>query len=208
MDKPEYLRCKYQFSCAPFADYDVGEATPAASLYPIYNARDPTWRNASVNTLCKQCFVLLATALLLLSGAALADDRYGKQKVVYHINTDDPMVEKAALGNIQNHINAVGAQNLDLKVVLHGDGLALLLYPDTLSKLTKFKHANATDEMTARIDGLKNQGVKFEICANTVKGRNVDLASDVYDADNSEVVPSGVAELARLQSMGYTYIKP
>ncbi|MEJ2592871.1 MAG: DsrE family protein, partial [Candidatus Thiodiazotropha sp.] len=73
---------------------------------------------------------------------------------------------------------------------------------------TKFKHANATDEMTARIDGLKSQGVSFQICGNTVKGRNVDLASDLYDADPEDVVPSGVAELARLEGMGYSYIKP
>ncbi len=161
-----------------------------------------------MNTLLKRSFVLLVTALLLLNGAAMADDRYGKQKVVYHINYDDPGHQKAALGNIQNHINAVGAENLDIKVVLHGDGLALLLYPDSLAKLTKFKHANANDVMTARIDGLKNQGVSFQICGNTLKGRNVDLTSDVYDGDSGDVVPSGVAELSRLQGMGYTYIKP
>jgi uncharacterized protein len=146
-------------------------------------------------------FMLLAAPLMAAEGGA-------KMKVVYHINTDDPKTQAAALGNIQNHINAVGAENLDLRVVMHGDGLSLLIYPDALAKLTKFKHANATDTMTARIDGLKSQGVKFEICGNTVKGRNVDLASDLYDADPADVVPSGVAELANLQYQGFAYIKP
>jgi uncharacterized protein len=152
--------------------------------------------------------ILLLAGLLIASAGALAADRYGKQKVVYHINYDDPKMQVAALRNIQNHINAVGAENLDLKVVLHGNGLALLVYPDVLNKLTKFKRANATDEMTARIDGLKSQSVSFLICGNTVKGRNVDLANDLYDADPEDVVPSGVAELAHLQSQGYAYIKP
>lgn len=152
--------------------------------------------------------MLLLTTLTLLAGTAQAENRYGHQKVVYHINYDDPKHQLAVLRNIQNHINAVGKGNIDLKVVLHGDGLSLLIYPDSLDKLTKFKHANATDEMTARIDGLKSEGVSFMVCENTVKGRNVDVQSDLYDVDTADVVPSGVAELGRLESMGYAYVKP
>jgi hypothetical protein len=152
--------------------------------------------------------VLLLSMGLLFGGLASAGDRYGKQKVVYHINYDDPKHQASALGNIQNHINAVGADNLDVKVVLHGNGLSLLLDPDSLANLPKFKHANADQQMTARIDGLKQQGVVFDVCANTVKGRNVDVDTDLYNVDPGDIVPSGVAELARLQSMGYAYIKP
>ena len=145
---------------------------------------------------------------LLCSGLVSANDRYGKQKVVYHINYDDYKKESGALRNIQNHINAVGAENLDLKVVLHGNGLALLVEPDALAKLPKFKHANADEKMTATIDTLKGQGVVFDVCANTVKGRNVNIETDLYNVDQKDIVPSGVAELARLQGMGYAYIKP
>ena len=149
----------------------------------------------------------LVMGLGLIHGANAAE-RYGKQKVVYHINYDDPKQQASALGNIQNHINAVGAENLDLKVVLHGDGLALLLYPDALARVPKFKHANADEKMTAKIAGLKQQGVVFDVCANTLKGRNVNAETDLYDVDPDDIVPSGVAELAYLQSLGYTYIKP
>jgi len=139
---------------------------------------------------------------------AHAGDRYGKQKVVYHINYDNPKKQSGALRNIQNHINAVGAENLDLKVVLHGNGLSLLLDPDSLAKLKKFKYANANETMTAKIDGLKNQGVAFNVCANTVRGRKVDLDTDLYNVDNDDIVPSGVAEVAYLQANGYSYVKP
>lgn len=132
--------------------------------------------------------------------------RYSKQKVVYHINYYGAKQQAGALRNIQNHINAVGAENLDLKVVLHGNGVALLLEPDGLEG-TKMKEANATEEMQAKISGLKSQGVSFNICANTLKGRKVDT-SYLYDFSEADVVPSGVAELAHLQSQGYTYIKP
>jgi len=150
---------------------------------------------------------LIITTGLLLSSWVFAGD-YAKQKVVYHINYDNPKQQAGALRNIQNHINAVGAENLELKVVLHGNGLALLLEPDSLAKVPKFKNANATEDMTAKISGLKDQGVNFNVCANTLNGRKVDYLTDLYDVNDSDIVPSGVAEVAKLQAMGYSYIKP
>jgi len=149
----------------------------------------------------------LLVSSFLVAGQVSAGD-YGKQKVVYHINYDNPKQQAGALRNIQNHINAVGAENLDLKVVLHGNGLALLLEPESLPKLKKFKHANADDNMTAKVTDLKGQGVDFHVCANTVRGRKVDVETDLYDVSKEDIVPSGVAEVAKLQAMGYSYIKP
>ena len=150
---------------------------------------------------------MLAAVAMLAGMNVLAGDRYGKQKVVYHINYDDPKTQAGALRNIQNHINAVGAENLDLKVVMHGKGLTLLLTPDSVAN-TKLKMGNATDEIQAKISGLKDQGVGFQVCSNTLKGKKIDHEADLYDVDSADIVPSGVAELARLQAMGYTYIKP
>lgn len=150
----------------------------------------------------------LVTIFLLAVSAPLMAGTYAQQKVVYHVNSDDPATNRAALGNIQNHINAVGAENLDLRVVMHGNGLGLILLPDALGHVKKFKHANSDMNMQAKVDGLKNQGVSFKICANTIKGRNINPENDLYNFDEADVVPSGVAELAHLQAMGYTYIKP
>jgi len=162
-----------------------------------------------MKTLKNQLLIIILMSMSLLMAANVqANERYGKQKVVYHINYDNPKKQAGALRNIQNHINAVGAENLDLKVVLHGHGLSLLLDPDSLEKLKKFKQANATDTMTAKIDNLKSQGIDFNVCENTVRGRKVDLESDLYNVEKSDVVPSGVAEVARLQALGYSYIKP
>ena len=161
--------------------------------------------NTTKNQLLTALFIGIC---MLMMNTAQAGDRYGKQKVVYHINYDNPKKQSGALRNIQNHINAVGAENLDLKVVLHGNGLALLLEPDSLAELKKFKHANADDKMTAKIDGLKNQGVEFNVCANTVRGRKVDIETDLYNVNKDDIVPSGVAEVAYLQANGYSYVKP
>ena len=92
--------------------------------------------------------------------------------------------------------------------MLHGNGLALLLEPEALEKLTKFKSANADEVMTAKVSHLKDQGVSFHVCNNTIRGRKVSYEEDLYDVSEADIVPSGVAELAKLQAMGYTYIKP
>ncbi len=129
-----------------------------------------------------------------------------KQKVVYHINGGDAAQQAAALGNIRNHLTAIGTDKVDVKVVMHGDGLSLLLPPENLSQ-TKMKMANANPQMQARIDALKNDGVQFQICANTLQGRSIPTSA-LYGFQESDIVPSGVAQLSILQMQGYTYIKP
>ncbi|SFR14157.1 DsrE family protein [Poseidonocella sedimentorum] len=137
-------------------------------------------------------------ALALSSGAALADG-YGKQKVVYHINYtggEESRAYKGAMRNIQNHINAVGAENLEVKVVLHGNGLGLLM------------SAKQDEQLQTAVASLKGQAVGFAVCNNTLKGRDIDYSDDLYDVWEEDIVPSGVAELSKLQQEGFTYIKP
>lgn len=143
-------------------------------------------------------FIVLAVAAMA-GNVTHAGERYGKQKVVYHINYSGGEDDKAylrALNNIRNHIKAVGAENLDLKVVLHGDGVYLLR--DAVENL----------RLQSSVAGLKEQKVKFLICNNTLVGRKIDYGKDLYEVFEDDIVPSGVAELAHLQAQGYTYIKP
>ncbi|WP_019557793.1 DsrE family protein [Thiomicrorhabdus arctica] len=159
-----------------------------------------------VQKIFKLFLMVLVTSLSF--SAMAASDRYGKQKVVYHVNYDNAKKQSGTLRNIQNHINAVGAENLDVRVVMHGNGLSLILKPEALKDVPKFKSANATHVMTQKIDKLKLQGVSFNVCANTLKGRKVDVEKHLYDASQSDIVPSGVAELAYLQDQGFRYLRP
>lgn len=155
----------------------------------------------------KNLLAIFMGIAMFLTVNATANERYGKQKVVYHINFDNPKAQIGALGNVQHHIDAVGKENLNVIVLLHGKGLSLLLEPDE-AKYTKLKHGNATADMESRIAALKNQGVKFEVCANTLQGKHINYEDNLYDVVKGDIVPSGVAELSRLQQMGFTYIKP
>lgn len=141
---------------------------------------------------------ILAALALALSGAVASAEGYGKQRVVYHINYDGESGTsyRAAMNNVQNHINAVGAENLEVKVVLHGDGLGLLM------------SAKADDGLQTRVASLKGQNVSFHVCNNTLRGREISYEDDLYDVWEEDIVESGVAEVAHLQSQGFTYIKP
>jgi intracellular sulfur oxidation DsrE/DsrF family protein len=136
--------------------------------------------------------LLLAMAVPGLVSAETPDD---VTRVVYHVNQGDPAVHMGALRNVQNHINAVGADGMDIKVVMHGGGINLLI------------GANENPDLQAAVDSLKLQGVDFQVCRNTLVSRSVPLDA-LYDATEADVVPSGVAQLSILQREGYTYIKP
>lgn len=143
--------------------------------------------------------MLAVTIFAFASAPADASERYGKQKVVYHINYDGGDADKkyrGALRNIQNHINAVGAENIDVKVVLHGNGVSLL------------KSAMTNQKLQSDVTNLKTQRVAFAVCNNTLTGRKIDYKKDLFEVFDDNIVPSGVAELSYLQKQGYTYIKP
>lgn len=143
--------------------------------------------------------VFLALAAAATMGIAGDNGRYTKQKVVYHINENGGEGDNAylrALNNIQNHINAVGADNLHLKVVLHGDGVNVL------------RNATSNLRLQGQIANLKNQKVSFAICNNTLVQRKIDPETDLFEVFDEDIVPSGVAELSHLQQQGYTYVKP
>jgi uncharacterized protein len=115
-----------------------------------------------------------------------------QEKVVYHVN--DSSIARVAMRNVENHINA--SPDAKIVVVTHGKGIDFLLN-------------DAKDDKGAfapQVAGLKEKGVEFRVCRNTLKGRNLDDSAVIMEA---QVVPSGVAEIGRLQAReGFVYLKP
>jgi len=147
--------------------------------------------------------LVFAAALIGLSVSAAqagsAKNGYDKQKVVYHINNIHSAT--GALRNVKNHLNAVGDKNIDLIVVTHSSGAFALVEGSMGKKNKKGKVYNFNDT----IAGLANRGVKFQICANTIRGKKINKNKI---NENAEIIPSGVAQVAHLQQKGYLYVKP
>lgn len=116
-----------------------------------------------------------------------------EEKVVYHVNDSDNA--SAALRNIQNHINA--APDAKIVVVTHSKGIDFLLSG------AADKNGNPYE---VAVQGLKAKGVDFRVCNNTLVSRKLDPKSVIPEAS---IVPSGVAEIGKLQSKeGFVYLKP
>lgn len=144
----------------------------------------------------KSIITSIAALSLILSGWVFASASYAKQKVVYHVNYFDVKRSIGAMRNAQNHINALGQGNHEIRFVLHGNGVELLR-----------KVAQESPDAANRIDSLRSQGVNFNICANTLKGRRIAL-EDLHFAEQVDIVPSGVAEIGKLQQEGFVYLRP
>ncbi|MCL5060198.1 MAG: DsrE family protein [Candidatus Thermoplasmatota archaeon] len=128
--------------------------------------------------------LLLATAPLAASAA--------EEKVVYHVN--DSANARVAMNNVNNHLNA--APDAKIVVVTHGKGIDFLLNDAKDDK----------GEFAPVVAGLKEKGVDFRVCNNTLKARKLDASAVIPEAT---IVPSGVAEIGKLQAKeGYVYLKP
>ena len=107
--------------------------------------------------------VLLAT---LDPGPAFAGPKapagcYADQKVAYHnagARPEEAAYFKRALGNLRNHVDAVGKERVEIRVVSNGDGVAL------------FQAVVDDEDLASRIDALKAAGVRFLVCGQHPAG--------------------------------------
>jgi len=142
------------------------------------------------------CGALMIPAAQAASAAnssnAAAVEQAVQEKVVYHVN--DSAVARIAMRNAENHVSA--SPGVKIVVVTHGKGIDFLLN-------------DAKDDKGAyapQVAALKEIGVEFRVCRNTLKGRNLSDDAVIMEA---QVVPSGVAEIGRLQAReGFVYLKP
>lgn len=124
---------------------------------------------------------------------------YAPQKVVYHVATKGTWRDREAeawrlVSVLNNHVNAVKADKLTLQVVFQGDGVDAL------------RRAKDNPKLAAGFDLLKDKGVQFHVCANTLTARKIALET-LHNVKEDDLVPAGVAEFVRLQQEGYSYIK-
>ncbi len=134
---------------------------------------------------------LLAVVLASSFQAQAADEVI---KVVYHMSEGIPQASRA-INNIRNHLAA--DPKAKIVVVTHGLGIDFLL--DGATNQMDLPFAGAIGDLTAK-------GVEFRVCNNTLVSRKIDTSKVAMEA---KVVPSGVAEVARLQAReGFVYLRP
>ncbi len=138
----------------------------------------------------------LALAMLALAGSGIAAPAIAAEpvKVLYHLSEGIDQASRA-LANIRNHLRA--EPDSRIVVVAHGEGIRFLL-ADARERNGK--------PFDAAVAALAEQGVAFKVCRNTLTAHAVPAEKLLPQAT---LVPSGVAEVARLQAReGFVYLRP
>lgn len=151
-------------------------------------------------TIGKRKFFAWLTAAAAAAAAGCAStgetqtSAIGPDKIVYHFNSG---LEQASNGlrNIRNHLEV--NPKARIVVVTHALGV------DFLMKGKKDANGNPYEVI---VQDLKSQGVRFDVCQITLRNRKLTKDQFIEEVD---YVPSGVAEIARLQQReGYAYLRP
>ena len=109
-------------------------------------------------------------------------------KIVFHLSTDDTLVHKSLVRQLNNVLTAVPSATIE--VVCHGPGIYFLVTDKTI--------------VHDKISQLKTKGIAFAACENTLKERNITKDKIITEAI---FVPSALVEIITKQEEGWSYIK-
>ncbi|HVW93208.1 MAG TPA: hypothetical protein VHB74_11445 [Devosia sp.] len=114
-------------------------------------------------------------------------------KVAYHL-ADAEKID-FVLGNIENHFAGMGGPDrVHIALVVHGPALL------------GFEPGRANADRTRRLAALVAKGLDLGACGNTLKAQNLTVGQLLPGF--APVPEGGVVRLARLQAMGYAYLRP
>ncbi|MBC7383006.1 MAG: DsrE family protein [Bacteroidia bacterium] len=111
-----------------------------------------------------------------------------QHKVVFQVTSEDTLVHKSLIKQLNNMLTA--APGTKIEVVCHGSGINILVMDKTI--------------VHDKIQQMKNRGVLFMACENTLKERNIGKGKIISEA---RFVPSALIEIITKQEAGWSYIK-
>lgn len=133
---------------------------------------------------------LFASVAALATGKRASARDGKKYRAVFDLTADSPEKWDGALRNVENLRRALGPENVQAQIVVHGKAYPLV--------------QTSNLEMAERLRTLHAGGVRLSLCRNTMKRFNVSEESLFPFVDT---VDAAVAELVRQQTDGYAYVK-
>jgi intracellular sulfur oxidation DsrE/DsrF family protein len=110
-------------------------------------------------------------------------------QLVVQMVDNNPKVQNGLIKQLNNLKNGYG-EEITIEVVCHGPGL------DLLHK----ERSEYREELLA----LKERGIIFVACENTLKGRDIPREAIMEEFD---FVPMGIGEVMEKQEQGWSYVK-
>ncbi len=146
----------------------------------------PTIRRTLVATLGAAVLALAAPAAIAQSQAQPP----ARSKVVFQVSDDSEQKWNLALNNARNLQDDLGADNVEMEIVVYGPGIGML---------------KGNSPVASRIADALKSGVKVVACENTMRAQKLK-----YDDMLPKIgyVPAGVTELVKKQQEGWSYLRP
>jgi intracellular sulfur oxidation DsrE/DsrF family protein len=147
--------------------------------------------------------ILSALMLALLSFAAVAsasaqqvplqDKPFAEHKIVLQLSDGDAKKQALVLSVANNLLKAYDPDKIAVEVVAFGPGIELLL---------------SGNERRKQVESLIAQGVRFDICLNTVDTIERETGKRPEFIPAATPVQVGVGQILFLAENGYTLVRP
>ena len=111
-------------------------------------------------------------------------------QTVVHIVSGDETEQETGFNIVRNLLNDESDSIDDVAVVVQAGGI---------------RSVTAGEDLEDRVTALRDEGVAFRACANTLDAMDME-ESDLVEG--VETVPEGAVEVTRLQNEGYAYLRP
>lgn len=111
-----------------------------------------------------------------------------EHRIVFHLATSDTLAHKALVKQLSNVLDYWNTAKIE--VVVHNNGVSFM-------KLGEARFAK-------EIEALKDRGIVFAVCENTLKQRKIEKHQLLKTAS---FVPVGLVEIVTRQEEGWAYIK-
>jgi uncharacterized protein len=125
--------------------------------------------------------------------AALPDKPFAEHRIVLQLSDNDPKKQGLVISVSYNLLKLYDPDKVAIEVVAFGPGIELL-FPDNPNR--------------KRIESLVAQGVKFDICLNTVDTIERDTGKRPQYIPAATPVQVGVGQILALTENGYTLVRP
>lgn len=129
-------------------------------------------------------------ALAVPGAGAQSVQPQARSKVVFQVSDDSEQKWNLALNNARNLQEDLGADNVEMEIVVYGPGIGML---------------KGNSPVAGRIADALKSGVKVVACENTMRAQRLK-----YDDMLPKIgyVPAGVTELVKKQQEGWAYLRP
>lgn len=125
--------------------------------------------------------------------APLPDKPFAEHRVVLQLSDEDSKKQSLVLSVANNLIKAYGPDRIAIEVVAFGPGINLL----------RAENANRT-----RVESLIAQGVRFDVCVNTLDTIERETGKRPAIIPSATPVQVGVGQILSLTENGYTLVRP